>query len=1551
MESSIRGIVSKRAILSSLVVLFMLFSGFAILPAHTAEADAAAAARTLNIAMQQDMPNFNTFDLSSNSVWKANVIGFNFEGLAGIDSDLTPFPLLAQSWTVDANTLTVVAKVRQGVTFQDGSPMTADDVIFSYYTERALTTTVSSFLVNAFGTGGTITFDQIKAGVQKIDDTTIQFKMLRAFSGFFTQTLTIPVIPKAIWGSHTIDEQSGAALDYLAGGVVDVKWNIDPAATTGTGPVMYAGGIPRAFRIEKVYQNYWGKNVKTPQGYPLFFSNFDTIRFTIYTSLDTAILALQGGDVDHLPWALTPGQIPVLAANPNVKLTFTKDNGYFYLAFNEKRRPMNYLSFRRAVSYLIDKATVVERYMGGFGQPGDANEPPFWGDGWYNSSVTRYPFDPTFTATRNELLAGGFTYDQAANSWTMPNGQALPPLTILTPPATYDPIRVRVGQAVAQNLNSIGIRATAQAIDFDLLVARMSSFTYDMLTLGWLLSNDPVDNVFFDFGPKDTQNYYGFWSDANPNPAYAGVGEVSTLADAQTQAYADQVQKLEDTARTTFDVPTQQKYTKWAQGIFTLAVPINVLYYRTNAFAARSSWTGWTPFLGQLWNTFSLASLSRQAAPPLGAVINGRVIVPPAVLQGRSVTGVVVAQDGNGFPTAGVDVSVTTTGKTSASPASGKTDPNGEFRFDLTGVAGGFDYVNATLTVGSTKATASANLEVKAPIPYTLLLTATPGTKILAVGGSTDIALKVVDQARNPVSGASVSVDTRIIGKGTVLPASGQVTTDASGSATMTYVAPATADVNSHSPANLVFTATSGILTSNNAQVSLLTYNGNPSLWRFVSVTSVSIFVLNPTTTTSHVALLATDQSGTPLPSETFAVSYSNPDLLVTPKTQLTTATDGTVAFDIVFKANAPSSGLRVSFRNDAVLNSVSDGITLLFNNPASPLPTGTYAGLIKFSNPRITAAFGSLDITITIVAQDGMIPATATAAVALGATLSGQLMDLKGDTAKGFALTYNVLGDFAGLLIKTTVDAASLSTGGVVAANIDPNIDWSPAIDGYGAGIGDVMKQANYFDNLHSVNLTAGTVTLTMVGTGSGLADLANDIFVVPGGQLSYDINTVINSGYSTLNYILEGKTVLTTQYVVKRNPKILTIKEGLDRMYMRTNPAYGPNTISVSATAVDQDGNPVSGATLRTYQRITAGGSYRGDDGARPPTLLYICPGCRGGPAAPKTDASGTATATLTAAPITVPVKANLYMRATKSGYLDLFDVTNIYIYPVQTVITLTPDAYTMPVSDTPYRHVAMQGSMSVTAKIVDEKGDPLVFTPLELFASQGAVVAIVPVLIPNLGFTDVNGEVKYTVSLSTTDPATNTVDLTGGLTAPGFVGARAQLSVVKYVPPSTIVLTAPGQGASVVQADKITIAGFVQNANGVGKVRVRVDGAASDYTQVQSWTTASGTAPPAGVGVRFDAASLSVGSHTVYVEATDAYGVVTTHTETFTVTAKPTLAPSVFSSDAAATLGLLAIVLAAIALIVSVARGRSRRAMMGPPGGGEERAQAPEEMPRER
>ncbi|MCK4969833.1 MAG: hypothetical protein KAS77_04880, partial [Thermoplasmata archaeon] len=924
-------------------------------------------AHVLRIAMQQDMPNYNNFDLNSNSVWKDYVIGkWCWEGLSGLDPGGNIFPRLANDWTFDDTTLTVTITLRDNVKFHDNETLDADDVVFSYTALRE-GTTVSRAIVSAFDADGdgTCSADEIDGtidsdgdgsfeGVSKVSATKVKMVMASAYLQFFQMTLGVPILPEHIWEDH-----------LTSWGIVDILWNTDPEATIGTGPMYYHSGEADVFRRVEAFEDYWGVDVKTPSGDWLYPQEVDAINFTLYSTVDTAIQALKGGRVDHIPWTIDHGYMPDLIMNPRTDVEAFSDNGYFYLAYNMKREPMNYISFRKAVGHVIDKETIVERYMGGYGQIGDSCLPPFWSD-WYNSSVKIYPFD--LDLAKMELEDGGFT--GVGTVLKMPTGRPVPPLVILTPPMDYDPIRVKAGEMIAKELRKLGINVVAKTVDFDTLVSRMNSFDYDMLIIGWSLSSDPVANVFDILGPKSSQNYFGFWGGSVENPWYSHLGGVSTRADQETVNLAVKLHQLGIKAKNTFDRDEQMFYTKWGQGIVADAVPINVLYHRVNLLAISTAWSGWIPQFGGLLNVYTIGALSTERQPPPIEDMNAILNVPDKLPEGLAIPGNVMVFNINGTPLNGVTVDLTGA-RVTFSPDNGTTGPDGVFHFNVTGASHGYATLTADADDGVHAATTSKVIQVVAGVPSTAFIQAMPDDLFLGPGESTDVVLTVTDGNGDGIAGVDVELDENLMGYGSVNTS--EVTTNASGSTSIMYTAPSSFPMNAHREVRLSLspsvTSVYPMTRVNTVTQFLVLRNEEASKWHFVSIENVTRVACDDTNDTTVITIKAFDEDGDPL-AERIDVSFSNTDGIDSMPSTINTNSTGIGKATIKWADGVETNSTQVFFKSAGAINSVGAGASLLYKGNTAMSLYGGYFQLKDGGTPLLAPDSGG-DLTWDVWVYD----------------------------------------------------------------------------------------------------------------------------------------------------------------------------------------------------------------------------------------------------------------------------------------------------------------------------------------------------------------------------------------------------------------------------------------------------------------------------------------------------------------------------------------------------------------------------------------------------
>lgn len=1415
--------MKNKGVIAGLVALLTVVSALAVIPAMPAAA--AASEDVLYVAMQQDIPDFNNYNIGSNSVWKANVINYFYETLSTTDYDLKSVPLLAEPWTFYESDLKVEVPLKQGVLFHDGTEMTSEDVVFSYLMARD-GTTYADRIIQAFDVDndGTVTQAELNTGVKTNGTYAVTMVMARPYGQFFSSALGVPIVPKHIWENHVDSDNR-----------VDVRWGTDTDALIGTGAYMYDSGVANSYRIIEKFEQYWGKDFfgpgqhwLTPAGYPTYPVVLDKVHYKIYTSIDTAILALQAGDVNYIAWAVTPGRVPALQSDPNIELEYMSDAGYFYLAFNMKKEPMNNLTFRKAMSHLIDKEQIVDVYMGGFGQTGSAAVPPFFGE-WYNPAVTKYAFD---VAIAESLLDEAGYVDSNGDGWReLPDHRLMEKITLLCPPADYDPIRIRAGQMLATNMRAAGINVEAKPIDFNTLVAKLTAFDYQMLELGWTFTGytECVSLLFDIYSPYAVSNSWAFWSDANPSPLYSTLGGVSTLADDATKAMADEFVALEDEARASFDVAVQIDKVKQGQQVIADAIPCNILYYRVNVEAHDKVWTNWTIFDGKLLNAFSWTVLDYSGkggatGQKAVATLDAGLTVPEKIQADETVTATVKAINNKGEPVSAATVEVTAGSAATVSVATGTTNANGVFQFSVTGASVGISTVRANVTSGTLTANDSANVRVSSLGGIGVVLT--PEKTVLAADESMDVLATVTDVNGDPVAGATVTIDPGLLGFGTVSPST--AVTGADGTATMVYTAPADIIPNQHLLAQLAASVSHPKYTlSNFAANGIMVYNTAAPDWHMVSIDTVSTTALTASSPTATITVKATDAAGTALVGEILGITYSNDSMLVSPVTQVTTIAGGLATFDVTYDDIGFDAAQRVTIGNRTLSNAIMDSVTLTYADTGAL--TGMYGGYVDFATPKFMDALGSIDADIYVFDSRGDPAADGTSAsVVVAATAYGQLTDWSGSE-------WNSLWDYAGVKLVTSGDEQNLVTAGSFSAPLYI-ADWQ--------GPGVPLET-------FGVTLTGGMYSMTIDGVDLANLDLAMDLFLVPDATSAFDFNTY--------NHEIDGQTLISSEYGYGRAMEFTSVMFDIEKPVLAAKASEYDMT-NISVVAYDENNDPLDGADVSIYEATSGNADFKvlpstgkvtdvqtvGADGAADFNATIVAWNAG---AAAYTDISRATT-------------PNLFVSAQMAGKFRVLSQTQLVIEPLRESVFVKP---------TPVLDVKKIGeAVYVTVTVTDKLGAVYANLPVSIETDLG--VAMTPTVV-----TGDDGKATFAIDTSGVADAAGALIAATVSTGGTPEGATARVSVALQNLAPVIAVTAPVADGELEGPDA-TITGTISDGNGIAKATLVID----DGTPINLVVTAGSLA----IAVSELIEGLDKGEHTLTVFANDTLGVSSETDVTFTV-----------------------------------------------------------------
>ncbi|NUH67017.1 ABC transporter substrate-binding protein [Sulfitobacter sp. S0837] len=277
----------------------------------------------ITVALQLEPPHLDPTSAAAgaiDSVLYSNV----FEGLTRFMGDGSVVPGLAASWDISEDGLTYTFKLREGVTFHDGTTMDAEDVKF--------------------------TLDRINA-----EDSANAQKAL--YSSISEVKVTDPQTVEI-----TLSEPNGNMLFNLAWGdaVIVAPESIEGIKQTpiGTGPFKFDDWSQGDKITLSRYDNYWGEAPALTGA-----------TFKFISDPTAAFAAVMAEDVDVFAGFPAPENIPQFEADPRFQVLIGSTEGETILSMNNKQAPFDDIKVREAVAHAIDRQAIIDGAMFGYGTP------------------------------------------------------------------------------------------------------------------------------------------------------------------------------------------------------------------------------------------------------------------------------------------------------------------------------------------------------------------------------------------------------------------------------------------------------------------------------------------------------------------------------------------------------------------------------------------------------------------------------------------------------------------------------------------------------------------------------------------------------------------------------------------------------------------------------------------------------------------------------------------------------------------------------------------------------------------------------------------------------------------------------------------------------------------------------------------------------------------------------------------------------------------------------------------------------------------------------
>ncbi len=442
---------------------------------------------------------------------------------------------LAKSWTVSEDGLTWTFTLRDGVTYHNGTPLTAEDVAWS----------INAIMADPDGWVAMVTYTNGFTSVEAPDARTLVIATEYPVANMAYRLSVINILYRPDFEGFTTPED----LQGFAN-----------AQAIGSGPFaleMY--DKDQGVVILRRNDAYYGTRPAIPG-----------LIFQVFDNDDALVSAIRAGDIDVV-WSVPSSAYTALQGQPDIVVGRAPSRAFDELILNvadPARDPaptgnpgLRDVRVREAINHAINKQDIVDVALGGLGKPEwSIIAPPFGGGVWHNRALDDRAYDPE--RARQLLDEAGFV--PGADGIRERDGVRLDlRLEFDAGASSY----ARIASLLEPMLSAVGIRVTSQGVDFDTLVAKTTGVgDFDLVIWGWGGSDPDPD---FQLSTMTCEQFeLGGWSDSGYcNPEYDAL-------------YLQQQQAFEQTER--------KRIIDEMQALLHRDLPYIVLYNSENVEAYRS---------------------------------------------------------------------------------------------------------------------------------------------------------------------------------------------------------------------------------------------------------------------------------------------------------------------------------------------------------------------------------------------------------------------------------------------------------------------------------------------------------------------------------------------------------------------------------------------------------------------------------------------------------------------------------------------------------------------------------------------------------------------------------------------------------------------------------------------------------------------------------------------------------------------------------------------------------------------------------------------------
>ena len=374
-----------------------------------------------------------------------------FDPIVRVDEQLKPQPTLAESWTVDGKVW--MFKLRPDVKFSDGTPFTAEDVVFTYDRIPKVPNSPSPFTLYLGAVAKTEAGDPLTVRSTTKDVTPLLLVTLAQLPIMSKKAASGP----APEGKTTTELNSGNGL-------------------IGTGPYKFVSWKRGAEFVLARNENYWGK----PPAW-------DKVTYRPMTNAAARAAALLAGDVDMIEDPPTD-DLPEVKADKKLYVEETPSVRVVYLALDQyaepspgvqgtDKNPMKDKRVREALSLALNRDAIVDRVMGGVAKPaGNLLPYPMFGSSKEHSQAPKADVEKAKALLKEAGYPNGFS------------------ITLGSPSGRYVN-DAKVAQAIASMWTRIGVKTSVDSMAPPVFFKNRDSYAFSAYLAGWSVTSGEMSNA------------------------------------------------------------------------------------------------------------------------------------------------------------------------------------------------------------------------------------------------------------------------------------------------------------------------------------------------------------------------------------------------------------------------------------------------------------------------------------------------------------------------------------------------------------------------------------------------------------------------------------------------------------------------------------------------------------------------------------------------------------------------------------------------------------------------------------------------------------------------------------------------------------------------------------------------------------------------------------------------------------------------------------------------------------------------------------------------